>query len=101
MAASLTTRVGRPNAFEKSKPTQPGPRLGGSRAIDPWSTHPGYPRETTSYAASRTSAFTCFTISEGVIFGPETMRTSGRPARYAFTWEPPTSRTRTLGDRRG
>src|SRR5258708_2955491 len=89
--------TGRANAARKSKPTQPGPRLEGSRAgLPPWTT-PRYPIDTPSKRHPRVIFRTCFTISRGVSFGPDLNSTWVlRPLARHLTCEPPTSSTRIL-----
>src|ERR1700726_1695334 len=96
MAASFTILTGRPNAFLKSNPTHPPPRLCGSRKGWPWITGPGYPMETTEYSQPAAAFRTSLTIFRAVIFDPDGILTgSFRPVTSTFTFVPPTSITNT------
>src|SRR5579871_188291 len=97
MAASLTTFTGRPNAFSKSKPTHPVPRLCGSADGRCRITEPGYPIDTTSYRQSPASFLTPETICLAVNVGPDAnLRDTRFPETRIFTWVPPTSTTSTF-----
>src|SRR5580765_3316838 len=98
MAASFMSFVGRPSAPSKSKPTQPVPRLKGSRTTRPPKTGAGTPTEMTLNSQSRVRSSTPATISSGVMLGPEgKRRRSLSPFTSILTREPPTSTASTSG----
>src|ERR1017187_4414896 len=95
MAASLMILTGHPSALEKSKTTQPRPRLYGSPTSLPCRTGPGYPMAATEYSQPAMALRTSATIFRGVIFGPEGISMNVLwPVAWILTWVPPTSRTR-------
>src|SRR6516164_1045784 len=89
------TLTGRPNAFAKLKPTQPGPRFFGSATGFPCTTGPGNPIDTTSKLQPAVALRTSRTMSFALMAGPEdTLTGTRRPDASALTWDPPTSTTR-------
>src|SRR6266481_3596830 len=99
MAASFMIFTGQPKALRKLNPTQPVPRLCGSRRGCPLITGQGNPSDTQSNFQSRTDFLTKRTILRGVIVGPDGyFRGSFSPLASILTFVPPTSITRTLGD---
>src|SRR5258707_985964 len=97
MAASLMTLTGRRNAFSKSNPTQPCPRLCGS-AIGRFDiTGLGYLMETKSHLHLLTAFRTLGTICRAVIVGPDaSLKGSFCPVASILTCAPPTSTTSTF-----
>ena len=78
--------VGRPNALPKSNPTQPAPRLTGSRATRPPTIGAGTPTETHSKLQSVVIANTPSTVCDGVRSGPDPKRRrSSTPLSNALT----------------
>src|SRR4029077_20331894 len=99
MAASFMIFTGQPKALRKLNPTQPVPRLCGSRRGCPLIMGPGNPSDTQSNFQSRTDFFTKRTILRGVILGPDGyFRGSFSPLASILTCVPPTSITRTFRD---
>jgi len=92
MAASLTTRVGFPNAVWKSKPAHPSPMFTGSAATCPPRTGAGIPTETTSHSQPSASPCAASTICTAVMSGPDGVRRrSPSPSSSTLTFDPPTS----------
>src|SRR5262249_35672908 len=96
MAASLMMRTGLRNAFLKSNPTQPLPRCFGSITILPSRTGEGNPSETASNSQSATSGLISFASARGVSFCPDLIFLLSAREIISFTFDPPTSTTRTL-----
>ena len=95
MAASLTTRTGRPKAFRKSNRIQPRPRFAGSAAMRPSFTGPGKPMVTASNFQSATAFLIAATMRPGLRLGPDgILRGAFWPVTSSLTLFPPTSTTR-------
>ena len=96
MAASFIMRTGLPNAFLKSNPTQPLPRCLGSLRILPSRTGEGNPIEMASNSQSETKGLIWATIARGVNLAPDLNFLLSAREIISFTFEPPTSMTRTF-----